>query len=482
MKLTLDPGAAALLDTLHAAGYAAYAVGGCVRDSLLGRTAHDWDLCTSALPQQVMELFGAEQCIPTGLQHGTVTIKYGGQLYETTTFRTEGSYTDGRHPDAVQFVPDVREDLARRDFTINAMAYNEAEGLVDPFGGQKDLQNGLLRAVGEPQQRFTEDALRILRLYRFAARFGFALDAATARAARQLAPHLDCISAERIQEELAKLLTAPQPGAYLEPAVLAVVLPELTPAALDAAKPVVDACPAGEENLPVRWAALLRSLGESATRRVLKRLRCSNACIEETAVLVRETAGEGVCGSFLLGHEFELRHPTDASCLEQHSHPAGRCPYSNSLFPPQAAVVAVAGHSIARPTACGSRVPPQRTVLGETSAHTPVHAREVAIRRLLGQYGLRTVERLCALCAALHPQNAPACALAAQRARQLEADGVCCRVSQLAVNGRDLMAAGIPAGPALRRVLEALLDGVIRAEYPNEKPALLAAAQKIIAS
>ena len=315
----------------------------------------------------------------------------------------------------MQFVPDVREDLARRDFTINAMAYNEAEGLVDPFGGQKDLQNGLLRAVGEPQQRFTEDALRILRLYRFAARFGFALDAATARAARQLAPHLDCISAERIQEELAKLLAAPQPGAYLEPAVLAVVLPELTPAALEAAKPVVDACPAGEENLPVRWAALLGALGEADTRRVLKRLRCSNACIEETAILVRETAGQGVC---------EENAP----------------------------------------------------------AHAPVHAREVAIRRLLGRYGLCTVEQLCALCAALHPQNAPACTFAAQRARQLDADGVCCRVSQLAVNGRDLMAAGIPAGPALRRVLEALLDGVIRAEYPNEKPALLAAAQKIIAS
>ena len=349
MKLTLDPGAAALLDALHAAGYAAYAVGGCVRDSLLGRTAHDWDLCTSALPQQVMELFGTEQCIPTGLQHGTVTIKYGGQLYETTTFRTEGSYTDGRHPDAVQFVPDVREDLARRDFTINAMAYNAAEGLVDPFGGQADLQNGLLRAVGEPQQRFTEDALRILRLYRFAARFGFTLDAATARAARQLAPHLDCISAERIQEELAKLLAAPQPGAYLEPAVLAVVLPELTPAALEAAKPVVDACPAGEQALPVRLAALLLSLGEDGIRRTLKRLRCSNALIEEAAVLVREA--RECDGSFLFGHEYGLRHPADASCIEQHSHPAGRCPNSNSLFPPQAAVVAVAGHSIARPIA-----------------------------------------------------------------------------------------------------------------------------------
>ena len=440
MKLTLDPGAAALLDTLHAAGYAAYAVGGCVRDSLLGRTAHDWDLCTSALPQQVMELFGAEQCIPTGLQHGTVTIKYGGQLYETTTFRTEGSYTDGRHPDAVQFVPDVREDLARRDFTINAMAYNEAEGLVDPFGGQKDLQNGLLRAVGEPQQRFTEDALRILRLYRFAARFDFALDAATARAARQLAPHLDCISAERIQEELAKLLAAPQPGAYLEPAVLAVVLPELIPESLTAAKPVVDACPAGEENLPVRWAALLGALGEADTRRVLKRLRCSNACIEETAVLVRETAGKGVCRSF------------------SEDRPLGWDP---------AAAGSRAGDGMAR-------------FVSEEKASA--HPGDIHLRQLLGRYGLRTVERLCALCAALHPQNAPDCALAAQRARQLEADGVCCRVSQLAVNGRDLMAAGIPAGPALRRVLEALLDGVIRAEYPNEKPALLAAAQKIIAS
>ena len=478
MKLTLDPGAAALLDTLHAAGYAAYAVGGCVRDSLLGRTAHDWDLCTSALPQQVMELFGAEQCIPTGLQHGTVTIKYGGQLYETTTFRTEGSYTDGRHPDAVQFVPDVREDLARRDFTINAMAYNEAEGLVDPFGGQKDLQNGLLRAVGEPQQRFTEDALRILRLYRFAARFGFALDAATARAARQLAPHLDCISAERIQEELAKLLTAPQPGAYLEPAVLAVVLPELTPAALDAAKPVLDACPAGEKNLPVRWAALLGVLGETDTRRVLKRLRCSNTCIEETAVLVRETAEQGVCRSFSEDRPLGW----DPAAAGSRAGDGMAC-NSNDCRQrrKQGVAVGAAASEMRVPSKARSRCwVPQPELVSEEKASA--HPGDIHIRQLLGRYGLCTVERLCALCAALHPQNAPDCALAAQRARQLEADGVCCRVSQLAVNGRDLMAAGIPAGPALRRVLEALLDGVIRAEYPNEKPALLVAAQKISAS
>ena len=368
-NIRLDAGAAALLARLHGAGYAAYAVGGCVRDSLLGRTPQDWDLCTSARPEQVLALFGEGQCIPTGLQHGTVTIKYGGQLYETTTFRTEGAYTDGRHPDEVHFVPDVRKDLARRDLTINAMAYNEKEGLVDPFGGQADLQSGIVRAVGVPRQRFTEDALRILRLYRFAARFGFAIDPPTAQAAQELCAHLDCVSVERIAEELAKLLSAPAPAAYLNEKILLVILPELSSEALAAAKPVVDACPAGAENLPIRLAALLYSLGEDGIRRTLKRLRCSNACIEETAVLVREARRRD--GSFLFGHEYGLRHPADASCFEQHSHPAGRCSNSNSLFPPQAAVVAVACHSIARPIAFGNRVPPQRTVLRETSGAPP---------------------------------------------------------------------------------------------------------------
>ena len=477
MTIRMDEGAAELLDTLHRAGYAAYVVGGCVRDSLLGLTPHDWDLCTSALPQQGMELFGAEKCIPTGLQHGTVTVKQGGGLYEITTFRTEGAYTDGRHPDEVHFVPDVREDLARRDFTINAMAYNEKEGLVDPFGGQADLQSGILRAVGVPHQRFTEDALRILRLYRFAARFGFAIDPPTAQAAQELCAHLDCVSVERIEEELAKLLSAPAPAAYLDEKILGVVLPELSPEALAAAKPVVDACPAGEQALPVRLAALLLSLGEDGTRRTLRRLRCSNACIEETAVLVREARGRD--GSFLFGHEFELRHPADALCLEQHSHPAGRCPNSNSLFPPQAAVVAVAGHSIARPIAFGNRVPPQRTVLRETTVTPDL---TICTRKLLGQYGLKTVQRLAALGTALQPEHAAEFAALSELAERLDADGVCCRVSQLAVNGRDLMAAGVPAGPGIRKVLEALLDGVIREEYPNERQALLAAVQQLAAS
>ena len=444
-NIRLDAGAAALLARLHGAGYAAYAVGGCVRDSLLGRTPQDWDLCTSARPEQVLALFGEGQCIPTGLQHGTVTIKYGGQLYETTTFRTEGAYTDGRHPDEVHFVPDVRQDLARRDFTINAMAYNDAEGLIDPFGGQQDLQQGILRAVGDPATRFEEDALRILRLYRFAARFGFAIDPPTGQAARELCAHLDCVSVERIEEELSKLLAAPAPAAYLDEKILKVIIPELSAPALQAAKPVVDACPAGTEDLPVRWAALLMSLGEDGTRKALKRLRCSNACIEQTAVLVRGMGGSG--GRFLLGHE--------------------------------------KGHSIALPTACGSRVPPQRTVLGETSAAPGQDAAPdtvIRIRKLLGRYDLHTVQRLAALGAAMEPEQAADFAAQAELAAQLDADGVCCRVSQLAVNGRDLMAAGIPAGPGLRRTLEALLDAVIRGQLPNEQQCLLDAAGQISAS
>ena len=404
MTIRMDEGAAELLDTLHRAGYAAYVVGGCVRDSLLGLTPHDWDLCTSALPQQVMELFGAQRCIPTGLQHGTVTVKQSGALYEITTFRTEGTYTDGRHPDEVHFVPDVREDLARRDLTINAMAYNEKEGLVDPFGGQADLQSGIVRAVGVPRQRFTEDALRILRLYRFAARFGFAIDPPTAQAAQELCAHLDCVSVERIEEELAKLLSAPAPAAYLDEKILGVVLPELSPEVLAAAKPVVDACPAGEQALPVRLAALLLSLGEDGIRRTLRRLRCSNALIEEAAVLVRE-AVPGV-------------------------------PVSLNIY----------------------------------------------ARRLLGRYNLCTVQRLAALGTALQPERAADFAALSELAEQLDADGVCCRVSQLAVNGRDLMAAGVPAGPGIRKMLEALLDGVIREEYPNERQALLAAVQQLAAS
>ena len=369
MNIVLEPGAAALLDELHRAGFGAYAVGGCVRDSLLGLAPHDWDLCTAARPGQVMELFGEDRCIPTGLQHGTVTVKRDGKLYEITTFRTEGRYSDGRHPDSVAFVPDLREDLARRDFTINAMAYSAEEGLCDPFGGREDLARGVVRAVGEPLRRFGEDALRILRLYRFAARFGFAIDEATEAAAKQLASHLDCVSAERIEEELNKLLAAPQPGAYLEPEVLAFVLPELPPEELAKARKQVDALPAGTEQVSARWAALLLPLGETGARKALKRLKCSNARIDGTAVLVRE---------------------------------------------------------------CGEKTP---DALDKCDLC-------LQAKRLLGRYDLHTVQQLTALWTALAPEEKASFDALRAEAEALTAQGACCRISQLAVSGRDLMAAG----------------------------------------
>ena len=456
--IKLDPGAALLLDALHGAGHAAYAVGGCVRDSLLGLDPHDWDLCTSARPEQVMALFGEEKCIPTGLQHGTVTVKQGGRLYETTTFRTEGAYSDGRHPDAVCFVPDVREDLARRDFTINAMAYSAKEGLIDPFGGRDDLAAHLVRAVGEPERRFEEDALRILRLYRFAARFGFAIDLATGAAARALGPHLDCVSAERIQEELLKLLAAPRPGSYLEPAVLAVVLPELEPEeqperfaelcrTIDRIEPTA-------ENVPARLAALLCPLGEAGARKALRKLKCSNALTDEVTVLEREAGGGA--GSFLLPRS---RDRWAGSSSED--RPLGWDP---------AAAGSRAGDGMAR------------TVSEEEAPGTPGSEMQLTAKRLLGRYELPTIQRLTALCSARHPEQTRAFAALRAEAERLTAENACCRVSQLAVNGRDLMAAGVRPGPGLRQVLNALLEAVITGQTPNEKDALLAAAAQFSAS
>ena len=198
-----------ILESLRESGYEAYVVGGCVRDALLGREPHDWDITTSALPMEVKSVF--PRTIDTGLQHGTVTVLCGGTGYEVTTFRVDGVYEDGRHPKEVTFTPSLREDLRRRDFTINAMAYNNESGLVDLFGGQKDLENGIVRAVGDPVQRFTEDALRIMRAIRFSAQLGYEIEPETLKAASALAPNLRRISSERIREELEKTLLSERP-------------------------------------------------------------------------------------------------------------------------------------------------------------------------------------------------------------------------------------------------------------------------------
>ena len=283
-----DPGALEVLDALRAAGYRAYFVGGCVRDSLAGRTPADWDICTAARPGQVLDLFGAQRCIPTGLQHGTVTVRAAGGLYEVTTFRVEGGYADGRHPDHVDFVDDLQADLARRDFTINAMAWAPGEGLADPFGGQADLLvHRVVRAVGDPARRFAEDGLRILRLYRFGAREQLSLDPATARAAIDGRARLGCVSAERIWQELAKLLSAPRPAGWMPAEIMDVLLPGLgataDPAGYAGCLGAVDALP--PDSL-ARLAALLCLRGPDFAGRSLAALRCSNAEAKQVQTLV----------------------------------------------------------------------------------------------------------------------------------------------------------------------------------------------------
>ena len=216
-----------IIETITEAGFEAYAVGGCVRDSVLGREPDDWDITTSASPYQIKELF--PRTVDTGIQHGTVTVMLDKDGYEVTTYRIDGVYEDGRHPREVTFTPDLKEDLKRRDFTMNAMAYNGKTGLIDIFDGRKDMENRIIRCVGDPEERFREDALRMMRAVRFSAQLGYEIEAATETAITHLAENLKKISAERIQVELLKLLCAPYPGrirsAY-ELGITKIILPE----------------------------------------------------------------------------------------------------------------------------------------------------------------------------------------------------------------------------------------------------------------
>ena len=396
MTLWIDPGAGQVLEVLRRAGHKAYLVGGCVRDSLAGRTPQDWDICTSARPRQTMELFGPERCIPTGLQHGTVTVRQGEGLYEVTTFRVEEGYSDGRHPDRVSFVGEVEADLARRDFTINAMAYAPGEGLIDPFGGREDLLvRRLVRAVGDPVRRFEEDGLRILRLYRFGAREQLAVEPATGRAAIAERARLDCVSAERIWQELYKLLAAPRPGSWMPPEILGQVLPWLDtagqPARYAASLAVVDALP---PDPLVRLAALLAPAGPGAARQAVNALRCSRAQGEEVCALAADSALP------LTGEPLRLQ---------------------------------------------------ARRLLARMDARRA--GRLLALRR--GQTGDEGFARL------------------AGEVRRLEREGACCRVGQLAVNGKDLLALGVRSGPGVGRLLEAALQQVIEEKLPNQHDPLL---------
>lgn len=229
--VVVPSGASAILARLKGAGHVAYVVGGCVRDSLLGLQPHDWDICTDAPPSEVMRCFSDQRVLETGLKHGTMTILMDDGQYEVTTFHKDGDYSDSRHPDSVEFVTDLEEDLSRRDFTINAMAYNDEEGVIDRFGGMADLKNGVIRCVGNPDDRFSEDALRMLRTMRFASVYNFKIEDGTAASVHKNKDALNHIAAERVQAELCKLLCGDGVLQILLDFsdVVATIIPELQP-------------------------------------------------------------------------------------------------------------------------------------------------------------------------------------------------------------------------------------------------------------
>ena len=284
MQITIPQEVEEIIEKLSQHGYDAYAVGGCVRDTLLGRIPGDWDITTSATPQQVKAVFS--KTIDTGIQHGTVTVMKNHVGYEVTTYRIDGEYEDGRHPKSVEFTSNLKEDLRRRDFTINAMAYSHETGIVDEFGGMEDLKNHVIRCVGCAEDRFTEDALRILRAIRFAAQLGFTIETETWNAIRKIAPNLVHVSKERIQTELTKLLLSPNPQQ-----MNLVYETGISPYVSENFHQVDRTGLKLDESLPkrkhIRWAAFLKNGTEQEAAAVLKDLKLDNDTINRVKVLVR---------------------------------------------------------------------------------------------------------------------------------------------------------------------------------------------------
>ena len=273
-----------VIGKIRDAGYEAFAVGGCVRDTLLGRTPEDWDVTTSARPEAVKAIF--ERTVDTGLQHGTVTVLKNRKGYEVTTYRIDGEYHDGRHPDSVEFTPNLLEDLKRRDFTINAMAYSHETGIVDEFGGMEDLKAGIVRCVGRPEDRFTEDALRLLRALRFSAQLGFEIEESTYAAIKTIAPNLAKVSKERVQAELTKLLLSAHPERILllkETGLSVQIVPGFDAVFAPALFSELSRLPA-EKSL--RWAGFLLCQREKQAEAVLKGLKMDNETIGNVSRMI----------------------------------------------------------------------------------------------------------------------------------------------------------------------------------------------------
>ena len=426
------------MDALESQGFACYAVGGCVRDALLGLTPHDYDLCTDALPAETRAVFSDRTLVLAGEKHGTIGVVTDGGVVEITTFRTEGDYSDSRHPGWVEFVKTVEGDLSRRDFTVNAMAWSPKRGLVDPFGGQQDLHDHILRAVGNADERFTEDALRILRGARFAVRFGLEPEEATLHAMFSHAPLLDHIARERVFEELCKLLPVVCTEDLLRFApILTQVIPELAPTVdfeqhnahhiYDVFTHIAHVTGATPADLSLRWAALLHDIGKPDSF----------------------SWGEDGQGHFY-GHD-----RVGAQMADEILH---RLKAPNALR--EEVVFLIEKHML--PTA------PDKKLL----------------RRWMSKWGPERLKKLLVLQQADRSSKGgktepfPFGEIAAILDELIQ-ENSCLTLRDLAINGHDLMALGL-SGSAIGQCLNDLLTQVLDEELPNENAALLAAVRRTL--
>lgn len=449
MDIEIPQSAQTILDLLEAAGHEAYVVGGCVRDALMGRVPNDWDITTSAKPEQTKAVAADAgfKTIDTGIKHGTVTVIVDHEPFEVTTYRADGSYSDGRHPDSIEFLDRIDGDLARRDFTINAMAYNPSRGLVDRFGGQADLEAGILRAVGDPRERFAEDALRIVRGLRFAAQLGFAIEPETSDAMHELRSLLDNIAVERIWVEFRGLLE----GSYAVDVLRAyndvvfTIIPELEPEfEFDQRNPfhrydvwehtlhALEAAPTDME-ATLRFALLLHDIGKP---------HC----------LTIDEEGKG----HAYGHE-KVGEPIAAEVCR-------RLKLSRSER--EAVTQLVRHHMFSIPDTPKAM---RRFLL----KHGPERARDLFAIRRCDKSGIGRGQMVDS------PMSIAFAKAEKLMDEQLNAEPVF-GVKDLAINGRDLIELGMEPGPSIGNVLQALLEAAIDGDVPNEHEALIAHARQLM--
>lgn len=441
-RINLPAAVSSILSRLNLAGYSAYAVGGCIRDSSLGLTPHDWDICTSALPGQIRRVFSGERLVETGIRHGTLTVMLDHIPYEITTYRIDGAYTDHRHPDDVLFVRDVREDLSRRDFTVNAMAYSDQDGLVDPFGGQEDLKRRLIRCVGDPEKRFEEDALRILRALRFASVYDFQIDPATDAALRKLAPTLNRVAAERIREEFVRMLCGAGAGRILRayPEVLAGFLPEI--------RPMIGYQQQNHHHLYDLWEHTVRAVEGVPADPVLR-----------VTMLLHDTGKPEVRTMDAAGEAHYRGHQAVSARIAGEALNRLRFDHASR----DRIVLLVRNHDI-----------PLRNENGDVNTD-----QSFLLRRLnqFGEENIRALFRIHRADRIATGYSTPEKEELRYRARvtalnQLLAGNPCYSLRDLSVDGNDLKRAGFRGreiGEQLQRALDAVMDGTV----PNEREALL---------